>query len=78
MKQEALEAQKAASAAQKDTVKGMRKVDKHEICDMRELVNFIAKNHKEEMAEFATEFARRNHKNIPDDVVRSWTEKEAF
>jgi hypothetical protein len=77
-KQAAMDSKNAASAAQKNNVKGMRKVTKHEVCDMRALVNFIAANHKDEMAEFATEFARQNHSNIPDAIVRTWVEKEAF
>jgi len=74
----AMEARKAASAAQKDTVKGMRTVQYHEIADMRALVNWIATNDKPAMAAFAEAYAARNHKDIPDAVVRSWTAKEAF
>jgi hypothetical protein len=74
----ALEAKKAASAAQKDTVKGMRTVTKHEVCDMRGLVNWIATNDKAAMAVFATEYARKTHADIPDAIVRTWTEKECF
>lgn len=74
----ALEAKKAASAAQKDTVKGMRTVTKHEVCDMRGLVNWIATNDKAAMAVFATEYARKKHADIPDAIVRTWTEKESF
>jgi len=74
----AMEARKAASAAQKDTVKGMRTVQYHDISDMRALVNWIATNDKPAMAAFAEAYAARNHKDIPDAVVRSWTAKEAF
>jgi len=71
-----IEAEKAAKSV--EAVKGMRKVTRHEVCDMRALVNFIATNHKTEMAKFATEFARKNHDAIPNAIVRTWTEKEAF
>lgn len=74
----AMEARKTASAAQKDTVKGLRTVHYHDIADMRALVNWIATNDKPAMAAFAEAYAARNHKDIPDAVVRSWTAKEAF
>lgn len=77
-KQEALEATKAAQAAQKDTVKGLRTVTHHEIVSMRDLVNWIAATDKGAMAEFATEFARKRHGDIPDAIVRTWTTKEAY
>ena len=74
----ALDAKKAASAAQKDTVKGLRTVTHHEVCDMRALVNWIATNDKDAMAEFARAYAAKNHSNMPDAIVRTWTTKEAF
>jgi hypothetical protein len=77
-RQAALDAQKAAQASGKDTVKGLRTVTKHEVTDMRDLVNWIAKNDKPAMSVFAVEYARRNHKEAPIDGVRVWTEREAF
>tara|TARA_R110000782_G_scaffold218427_1_gene305806 strand:- start:26918 stop:27607 length:690 start_codon:yes stop_codon:yes gene_type:complete len=74
----AMEARKAASAAQKDTVKGLRTVHYHEIIDMRALVNWIAANDKPAMAAFAESYAAKNHKDIPDATVRSFTKKEGF
>jgi hypothetical protein len=74
----ALDARKAASSAQKDTVKGLRTVTHHEVCDMRGLVNWIATNDKDAMAEFARAYAAKNHSNMPDAIVRTWTTKEAF
>jgi hypothetical protein len=74
----ALEAKKAASAAQKDTVKGMRAVQYHDIASMRDLVNWIAANDKPAMAAFAEAYAAKNHKDIPDAIVRSFTKMEAF
>jgi len=76
--QAAIDAQKAAQAASKDTVKGLRTVTKHEVLDMRALVNWIAKNNKFAMAAFAEEYARKNHNSIPQDIVRTWTEREAY
>lgn len=77
-KEAALEAVKAAQAAGKDTVKGMRKVTRHEITDMRAAVNWIARNDKDAMADFVTEYVRRNHKTTSIEGVRVWEEKEAF
>ena len=74
----ALDAKKAASAAQKDTVKGLRTVQYHDIANMRGLVNWIAANDKPAMAAFAEAYAAKNHKDIPDAIVRSFTKMEAF
>jgi hypothetical protein len=74
----ALEAKKAATAAQKDTVKGLRTVQYHDIASMRDLVNWIAANDKPAMAAFAEAYAAKNHKDIPDAIVRSFTKMEAF
>ena len=74
----ALEAKKAASAAQKDTVKGMRKATNYEVMTLRGLVNWAATNKKAEMEVFAREIARKFHAEIPDEIVRTWTEKEAY
>lgn len=76
--QRAEEAQKAAKAASKDQVGGLRTVTKYEVTDMRALVNWIATNDKPAMAEFAGEYARRNHKSQNMAGVRTWTEKEAY
>lgn len=77
-KQAAIDAEKLAQASRKDTVKGMRTVTHHEITDMRALVNWIAKNDKDAMADFATEYARKAHKSKSMDGVRVWETKEAF
>jgi hypothetical protein len=74
----ALDAKKTATAAQKDTVKGLRTVTHYEVCDMRALVNWIATNDKDAMAEFSRAYAAKNHSNMPDAIVRTWTTKEAF
>jgi hypothetical protein len=74
----AMDAKKIASAAQKNNVPGMRKVTKHEILTMRGLVNWIATDDKAAMAAFATEYARKTHADIPNNIVRTWTEKAAY
>ena len=77
-KQAAMDAQKAASVAQKDTVKNMRTKTHYEVLDMRALVNWIATNDKPAMATFAEAYAHKNHADIPDAIVRTWATKEAF
>jgi hypothetical protein len=72
-------AQKAAQAAAKDTVKGLRTVTKYEITDHRALLNFIAKNARDDVTAFIEEWARKNHKQFTGaDGLHVWTEKEAF
>jgi hypothetical protein len=68
-----------ASAAQKDTVKGMRSVTKYEITDHRALLNWIAKNDRDAVTAFIDEWARKNHKdNSNADGLKVWQEKEAY
>jgi uncharacterized protein YhaN len=76
---EAEAAQKAAMAASKDTVKGMRTVTRYEILDHRALLNFIAKNARDDMTAFIEAWAAKNHKQFTHaDGLKVWTEKEAF
>lgn len=76
---EAEAAQKAAQAASKDTVKGMRTVTKYEITDHRKLLNWIAVNRRDDLTAFIEEWARRNHKeNGGADGLRVYQEKEAY
>lgn len=68
-----------ASAAQRDTVKGMRSVTKYEITDHRALLNWIAKNDREAITAFIESYAQKNHKDITNaEGIRVWQEKEAF
>lgn len=68
-----------ASAASKDTVKGMRTVTKYEITDHKALLHWIAKNAKPDIVAFIDEWARKNHKeNQSADGLRVWQEKESF
>ena len=73
-----IEAEKAAKAVAKSAPKGMRTVTKHEVIDLRALVNFIAKTDKDAMAAFATEYARKHHADIPNEIVNTYTVKEAY
>ena len=79
-RQEAFDAAEAeARAAAKDTVKGMRTVTRYEITDHRALLNWIAKNARDDVTAFIEEWARKNHKAHSDaDGLRVWKEKEAF
>lgn len=78
--QEAFDATEAeARAAAKDTVKGMRKVTRYEITDHRALLNYIAKEVRDDLTAFVDEWARKNHKEFPNaDGLRVWIEKESF
>lgn len=75
---EAEAAQIAAARASKDTVKGMRTVTRYEITDHRALLNWIARHDRDAITGFIEEYARREHKVIPNaDGIRVWTEKVA-
>ena len=67
-----------ASAAQKDTVKGMRTVTRYEITDHRALLNWIAKNRRDDVTAFIEEWARKNHKDSNADGLWVWQDKEAY
>lgn len=76
---EAEAAQQAAMAASKDVVRGLRKATLYEVTDHRALLNFIAKNARDDITAFIDEWARKHHKDFPHaDGLRVWTEKEAF
>lgn len=78
-KRAAEDARKKAAAASKDTVKGLRKVTRHEITDHRALLHYIAANHREDVTTFIEEWARKNHKSCgPVDGLKVWEEREAF
>ena len=77
--EEAEAAQKAAMAASKDTVKGLRTVTLYEITDHKALLNWIARNDRDAVTAFIEEYARKEHKVIANaDGIRVWTEKAAF
>lgn len=76
--QRAMDAQRAAQAAVKDTVKGMRIVTRHEITDHRAALHDIAINDRDAVTAFVEEYVRRNHKARSINGVRVWEEKEAY
>lgn len=77
--EQAEEAQRLAALAAKDTVKGLRTVTRYQILDHRALLNFIAKNARDDVTAFIEEWARKNHKAFPKaDGLKVWEEKEAF
>lgn len=77
--EEAEAAQKAAMAASKDTVKGLRTVTLYEITDHKALLNWIARNDRDAITAFIEDYARKEHKVIANaDGIRVWTEKQAF
>ena len=77
--EEAEAAQKAAMAASKDTVKGLRTVTLYEITDHKALLNWIARNDRDAITAFIEDYARKEHKVIANaDGIRVWTEKAAF
>ncbi len=75
--QEAQDAKEAATKALKDTVKGMRTFRRPEIKDMGKVVNWIARHDKTAMADFATEYVRKNFE-AGIDGVEIITGKEAY
>lgn len=76
--EEATSAQRAAAAAKRDKVTGMRTVDRYAIDDHRAALHWIAKNDRNAVTAFVEEYVRTNHKSSQIDGVRTWTEKEAF
>ena len=67
-----------ASVAQKDTVKGMRTVTRYEVTDHRALLNWIARNRRDDLTAFVDDWARKNHKDTTADGLRVWQDKEAY
>lgn len=78
LQQEAADAKKAASAANKDTVKGLRTVTKYSVEDHRAALHWIAKNDRDAVTAFIDDYARRNHRSATIDGVKVWQEKEAY
>lgn len=76
--EEAKAAQKTASAAKNDTVKGMRKVTHYEITDHRAALHWIAKMDRDAVTAFVDEYVRTHHKTASIDGVNVWEGKEAF
>lgn len=75
---EAEAAEKAASRAGKDTVKGMRTVQVYEIESHKAALHWIATHDRDALTAFIEEYVRRNFKLRPIDGVKVETKKEAF
>jgi hypothetical protein len=75
---EAEAAHHRAAIAAKDTVKGLRTVTKFEVTDHKALLNWIAKNARDDVTAFIETWALKNHKTTKADGLNVWTEKEAF
>lgn len=75
---EAVEAKKAASAANKGTVKGLRTVTRYNIEDHRAALHWIAANDRDAVTAFIEEYVRRNHKAAEIGGVKVWQEKAAY
>ncbi len=71
-------AKQESSAANKDTVKGLRTVHHHAVDDYKAAINWIATNDKDAIRAFVDEYAKRNHRDSNISGVRSWSEKAAF
>jgi hypothetical protein len=78
LQSEAIAAKKAASAANKDTVKGLRTVTRYAIEDHRAALHWIAANDRDAVTAFIEEYVRRNHKAAEIGGVKVWQEKEAY
>ncbi|SIT74626.1 hypothetical protein [Pontibaca methylaminivorans] len=76
--QAVIDAEKAAQAAQRDTVKGMRTVTRYEIEDHRAALHDIAASDRDAVTAFIEDYVRRNFKARAIKGVRVWTEREAF
>jgi hypothetical protein len=75
---EADEANRRAAEARKDTVKGMRKVWRHEVTDHRALLNHIATADRDAVTRFIEQYAAAHFKQGPLPGVRAWQDSEAF
>lgn len=71
-------ATRLASRAEKDTVKGMRTVQRYQINDYRAALHYIAREDRDAMTDFITSYVARNFKIRQIDGVEVTTEKEAF
>ena len=71
--------QRAANASAKDKVPGMRTITHHEVTDHKALLNWIARNRRDDLTAFIDAWAKANHKPDPGaDGLTVWTTKEAF
>lgn len=75
---EAKRAEYAARVAANDTVKGMRKVWRHEVTDHKALLHWIARNDKDAITLFVEDYARAHFKQGPMDGVNAFQVEEAY
>lgn len=75
---EAEAANKAASRASKDTVKGMRTVDLHEIESHKAALGWIVANDRDALTAFIEQYVASNFRRRAIDGVKVWQEKRAF
>jgi hypothetical protein len=76
--QEADDAARQAAKASKDTVKGMRTVQRYEITDHKAALNDIARNDRDAMTAFIEAYVKLNYKTRPIAGVVVTTAKESF
>ena len=76
-KQTAQDAKRMASQTKVET-KGLRSVWKHEVVSTSAVLRWINENDRAALDAYAANYSRQNHREMPDSVVRSWQEKEAF
>lgn len=75
---EADEAARLAARASRDTVKGLRETTMHEVTDYKALLHWVAKNDKDALAAFLSDYARKHCTALPEAAgVRVWREKVA-
>ena len=75
---EAQAAQADLVATNRDRVKGLRTVTRHEITDHRAALHWIAREDRDAITAFVEDYVRRRHREASIDGVRVWTEKAAF
>ncbi len=76
--QTAKDAKRVASAANKDTVTGLRTVHHFEVEDYAAAINHIRVNDRQALIDFVNEYARKSHRDKNIAGVRSWTTKAAY
>lgn len=76
---QAEEAQQAARDAASQREKGLRTVTLYEVTDHKALLNWIARNRRDDLTAFIDQWAQKNHKTAKGaDGLRVWTDRRAF
>jgi hypothetical protein len=72
-------AQAQLAAASKDKVRGLREVTLYEVTNHGALLNWLARNRRDDITAFLDEWARKHHRDARGaDGLSVWTEKQAF